>query len=367
MNKGSIRKRRTAISSLFVVVAVAACAATTAACGVDVSRGPGESADGQRFSASSRPRRFREVEWRVLWERGGTESDSVFLMPSELSTDGRHVYVYDMATDHLLALRAADGSLAWKAGRRGSGPQEFRKAEDVAFGATGDLMVADPNNNRISLLNPEGKVSSQIPLDAVPYAVSTCSLADGQVLVSTLGSLTPPIIRLSADGKVLAQSHLPWPDLKNSPGIVQQGFFVRTRDGKCIYMLALGRGFTVYDGAGFQPAMPYVESFDLPPVELTPGEKGAPPSTRILDRTEAAVGAGADEGTLAVGFWGKTKDQGELIDLYSLDRGEYLHSFLAPVVFTRLARAGSVYFFESRRDGYPVLIAAELREKQPGR
>jgi hypothetical protein len=56
-----------------------------------------------------------------------------------------------------------------------------------------------------------------------------------------------------------------------------------------------------------------------------------------------------------------------LIDLYSLDRGEYLHSFLAPVVFTRLARAGSVYFFESRRDGYPVLIAAELREKQPGR
>lgn len=287
-------------------------------------------------------------------------------MPSELSTDGRHVYVYDMADDHLLALRAADGSLAWKTGRRGSGPQEFRKAEDLAFGATGDLLVADPNNNRITVVSPEGKVSSHVPLDAVPYAISNCSLANGQVLVSTLGSLTPPIIRLSAEGKVLARSYLPWPDLKDSPGIVQQGFFVRPRDGKCIYMLALGRGFTVYDGTAFRPPVPYVESFDLPPVELTPGEKGAPPSTRILDRTEAAVGAGADDQTLAVGFWGKTKDQGELIDVYSLDRGDYLHSYLAPVVFTRMARAGNTYFFESRRDGYPVLIAAELREKQPG-
>lgn len=320
-----------------------------------------------RFIASSRPRQFKQVEWKVLWERGGTEADTILLMPSELSTDSRHVYVYDMADDRLLALRAADGSVAWTAGRRGSGPHEFRKAEDVAIRPTGELLLADPNNNRITIVSPEGKVSSHIPLDEVPYATSTCSLANGQVLVSTLGSLTPPILRLSPEGKVLAESYLPWPDLKDIPAIAQQGFFLRTHDGRCIYILSLGRGYAVHDGTVFQSPVAFIESFDLPPVQLTPGERGAPPSTYIADRTEAAVGAGADQNTLSIGFWGKTKDQGELIDVYSLDRGEYLHSFLAPIVFTRMARAGTVYFFESRRNGYPVLVAAELKEKAPDR
>jgi hypothetical protein len=288
-------------------------------------------------------------------------------MPSELVADERYAYVFDMAEDRLVAFRAADGSVAWSVGREGSGPEEFRKAEDVAIRPAGDLLLADPNNNRLTTVNRDGKVSGHTPLDAVPYATSTCSLANGQVLVSTLGSLTGPILRLSPEGKVMAESYLPWPDLKDAPAIVQQGFFVRTPDDRCIYVLSLGRGYAVHDGTAFRPPVAFVESFDLPTVQLIPGEGGAPPSARINDNTEAAVGAGADDETLAIAFWGKSKDRGELIDVYSLDRGEYLHSYLAPTVFKRMARAGNTFFFETQRNGYPALIAAELREKAPAR
>jgi len=355
----------TCIPAPLLLAALAA--AVLGACSVERKPSPGASAGAQAFEEKIGKRRFREVEWKVLWERGGTDSDTVLLMPSELTADGHHAYVYDMAADRLVAFRAADGSVAWTVGREGSGPEEFRKVEDVAVRPAGDLLLADPNNNRLTTVSKDGKVSGHTPLDAVPYATSTCSLANGQVLVSTLGSLTGPILRLSPEGKVTAESYLPWPDLEETPAIAQQGFFVRTPDDRCVYVLSLGRGYAVHDGTSFRPPVAFVESFDLPTVQLTPGEGGAPPSARINDNTEAAVGAGADGETLAVAFWGKTKDKGELIDVYSLDRGEYLHSYRAPTVFKRMARAGSTFFFETQRNGYPVLFAAELREKAPAR
>jgi hypothetical protein len=359
--------RAAPVRSRRALAVAALAAAVVGACSPDQGPAPAGSPGAYRFEENVRERRFRDAGWKILWERGGTEADTVLLMPSELSTDGRHVYVYDMAEDRLSAFRAADGSVAWTAGRRGSGPEEFRKAEDVAIGPSGEILVSDPNNGRIAVLSTAGKFLRLVPLTDVPYATSTCVLAGNRMLVSTLGSLTPPVLVLSAGGKLLSQSDLPWPDLKDTPAIAQQGFFARTPQGGCIYVLALGRGFAVHDGTGFQPPKPFVESFDLPTVQMIPGERGAPPSTRILGRTEAALGAGADGETLAIGFWGRTSDQGELIDVYSLRGGEYLHSYRSPVAFSRMARAGNVFFFDGQRNGYPVLIAAELREKAPVR
>jgi hypothetical protein len=350
-------------SPLIPLILITIVAAAFGGCGVDHRLEPAISTRTQQFEESVRERRFKEVDWRILWERGGSEADTVLLMPSELSTDGRYVYVYDMAEDRLSAFRAADGSVAWTAGRRGSGPQEFRKAEDITFGPPGEILLADPNNGRIAVLDTAGTFLRHIPLNAVPYATSTCSIGRDRLLVSTLGSMTRPVLVLSGQGELLSETRLPWPDLEETPAIAQQGFFVRTQQGRCIYILALGRGFTVHDGSGFQAPRPFVESYDLPTVQLIPGERGAPPSTRVLNRTEAALGAGVDEETLAIGFWGKTKAQGELIDVYSLDGGRYLHTHRAPMVFSRMARAGNVFFFDGQRDGYPVLVAAEMRER----
>jgi hypothetical protein len=91
----------------------------------------------------------------------------VFGNPIGIDVDATgHVYVTDNGTGKdIVAKFAPDGTLlnvyGKPGGGSGSGPGEFDNPQDVSIDPTGDIYVADGNNNRMQRLSPTGAFVSQ--------------------------------------------------------------------------------------------------------------------------------------------------------------------------------------------------------------
>lgn len=339
-----------------------------AACG-----GSGDAASPRRVEpdAGSEPaaeRRFVEVRWTDLWTRGGAEADTTLLMPFRLVADGERVYVLDRGAERVAAFALADGRLAWTAGGKGGGPGEFLRAETIGVLATGEVAVADPEANRMTLLDARtGRVRRAVPLDGVAFATSLCGLEDGSLLVSTLG-IGKPVALVGREGGIVRTLDLAWPDLRGDRPIRQQGFFVADGEGGCTYLLSQGRGFTRYHDGAFPRAHRYVEWNELPDYEERPSGPGLPPSVRMVGPpVYAAMGAGISGGELRVAFYGTSGDRGRVVDVYDARTGAYRHSYRTTHWYQAAAHAGDVWLFLQERDGYPALVAARVERPAPAR
>lgn len=321
----------------------------------------GEKTGGAPPQASAEiKRRFAPVRWDTLWTRGGTEADTFLLYPvGPMAADQKHVYVADAAAFRVVAFRTADGSTAWTAGRRGSGPAEFLSLTAMAVEPSGTLLVADPQNGRLAVVAADGTILRHVPLRHVSYVQSLCALMDGPTLLATLDA-DAPIVLVAPDGALVRRVPLPWPDLEEHAPLSRQAYLASGGTHQsCVLALILGRGFSIFRDGRFDQGHPYVEAFDLPEVEVSVSKQGQ--TTRrqqqLRNRRIAALAVAGDSATFAVVFQGETNHAGRLIDVYDIDTGEYLHSY----VFTRpvheLARAGGLYFVLQEHDGYRQLLA----------
>jgi uncharacterized protein (TIGR03663 family) len=114
--------------------------------------------------------------WQVEWDKVTTSSLLRFLIfrrvwNSTGTTDAVLLVAKDLTPQKVLptvALRAAPPARDYSGagvrasgrviGERGAGPGQFADPRAVAFGADGNLLVADTENNRIQKLAPDGKV-----------------------------------------------------------------------------------------------------------------------------------------------------------------------------------------------------------------
>jgi hypothetical protein len=303
--------------------------------------------DGTEPSQATR-RRFVESEWDTLWVYGGDSRDTTLLIPFAVTATGGNVYVADRAEPRVVAIRVADGSLAWIAGGRGSGPDEFKRVDAIAATPDGGVMVADGGNGRIAVLDRTGRTRRYIRPEGVPIFLTLCPLADGGVVVGT-GGPANPVVHVAPDGSVIGHPRLPWADLnKMWPAVPRQGIFAPEPDGDgCAYALALGRGFTRFGGGRFAAAHRYVEWFELPESELSPSIPGQPPNEQLRPGwTEAVRGVAVEA---------------DHLDVYDWRTGRYRHSLRSPEPIQRMAYSDSTYFFLQTRDGYPALLAARVR------
>lgn len=338
-----------------------------AGCESQPSRGgaaaPSPAGEDGAAPAQATRRRFVDGEWDTLWVYGGDSRDTTLLIPFAVTAAGGNVYVADRAEPRVVAIRAADGSLAWIAGGRGSGPDEFKRVDAIAATPDGGVMVADGGNGRIAVLDPAGRTLRYIRPEGVPIYLTLCPLADGSVAIGTSGPANP-VVHARQDGSVIGHPRLPWRDLnKMWPAVPRQGIFAPEPGGNgCAYALALGRGFTRFGGGRFAPAQRYVEWFELPESELYPSIPGQPPNERLRPGwTDAVHGVAVDADRLVLAFWGKTADRGRLLDVYDWPTGRYRHSLRTPDPIQRMAHADSTYFFLQTRGGYPALLAARVR------
>lgn len=303
-------------------------------------------------------RNFRDVQARTAWTRGGTESDTTLLAPVALIADARNVYALDAAGSRVVALSAVDGSTAWTAGRTGSGPREFRAPSALALSPLDEIIVADPTNDRLAVLDREGEFRGSVPLRGIGYPVSLCPLADSTIVVTILTTAGFPVVRLARSGAVLQRFRLPWTDLHDAAALTVQSEITAFPDGQgCMLALGLGRGFAALRGGRFGPPHKYVELMELPVPEK--GEMNGRPMERLSKEQSAARDAFVVGDSLIVPFGGESDEAGRIEDVYDARSGQYLYTHRLPFWSARTALAGQRSYHLSKIDGYPAIRAVD--------
>jgi hypothetical protein len=302
-------------------------------------------------------RKLVDVTWRERWSVGGGEGDTTVLMPAGVAGDGERVYVLESRLNRIVALRAADGAVAWRAGTEGSGPQELRNPTAITLDRHGNVLVMDQGNGRLAVLAPTGTFVAHVALQEMGYPLGICALGDGGVLVAPLVT-EHPLVRVSPQGRVVQRYELPWKDLADAGSLSLQGDLEGDGGGGCVYALTQGRGFVRFRD-GQLSAHEYVEWFDVRRTEITGDAYAGGRRESAPEGPQAAQGIGAGGQGIAVGFSGRTNDAGRIIDFYDGSTGAYTHTWRAPRWFQRMGRAGNLYLFITRVDGYPMVIAAE--------
>lgn len=329
-------------------------ACTVAALLVCTSCGPRSGDDKDGLAGRS----FRDVQARTAWTRVGTEADTTLLAPISLVADANHVYALDVAGNRVVALSAADGSVAWTAGRTGSGPREFRAPSALALSPLDEIIVADPTNDRITVLGRKGEFRSTVPLRGIGHPGSLCPLADSTIVVTILTTEEFPVVRLARSGAVLQRFRLPWTDLHDAAALTVQSEITAFPDGQaCMLALGLGRGFAALRGGRFGPPHEYVELMELPVPEWT--ELHGRPFQRLAKEQSAARDAFVVGDSLIVPFGGESDDAGRIEDVYDARSGQYLYTHRLPFWSARTALAGQRSYHLSRIDGYPAIRAVD--------
>jgi len=329
------------------------------ACG---ERGPNAADDSATTGAKSTAASIRTVtaaEWEATWARGGEAEDTLLLMPTQLAADSTHVYVLDPAGPRIVAFRASDGGVAWSYGRRGAGPGELRHPTAIAVSGTGELLVLDESNQRITVLASDGRFVRGIPLRGAFGFESLCGRAEGEVLLKRSGHRAS-IVRLARDGALVSSIDLPWDEGDAEWSAQWSGRLAGADPGDgCVLALAHGLGFTLYDATGPRPPVPYVEPFALPAVTVTKQRDGERMTVtqRIVGDRAAAIDAAVAGRQLFVLFAGESRFAYGIIDVYALPSGAYERSYSYAAGIERIAVAGGMLYALGREGDIPLLAA----------
>jgi len=101
-------------------------------------------------------RKWKTIHSSLLFKLGGIE-DTIFKLPITIKTDAdQNIYVLDMLDKAVLKFNKT-GEFIKKFGRIGKGPGEFLFAQGFDVFDDGKIVVADPNNNKITVFD-DGKV-----------------------------------------------------------------------------------------------------------------------------------------------------------------------------------------------------------------
>ena len=92
-----------------------------------------------------------------------------------------------------------DGKFVKSWGGKGSGPGQFQVAHGIAIDAKGLLWVADRENQRIQVFQPDGTFVREIKYKGLP-----CSLDIGRQYIYMVNGFAGQVLRLDLNGKVLA-------------------------------------------------------------------------------------------------------------------------------------------------------------------
>lgn len=322
-------------------------------------------------AAAPRVREIVAVRWSTLWRAGGPEQDTALLFPIGLiAADSQHVYVPDAGGVRIAAFRTRDGSLAWTFGRRGRGPGEFSGFTAIALNDRGQIVIADAENARLTILGVDGRLIREIPLDGLPRIESVCPLPGEGYLVATSSSTElEPIMRLSRTGSVTARYAVPWEDLREAPGIQRQLHMTPAGGDGCVLALKLGRGFSIFRDNKFSTHA-YVEPLPLPDVEVATRELkngGRSRGERLTFHQVGPSGASASGDSLVLPFIGRTSHAGRVVDIYDLaHEGTYIGSYLLPGAVDAAVKLGDVFFVLRSYKGYPALYAVQMRRDSLG-
>jgi hypothetical protein len=309
----------------------------------------------KREAGAPGERRVATARWDTLWSVGGSLQDSILLQPSRLAASGDRVYVFDGAAARLLAFSASEGSLAWMAGRKGSGPGEFKMVRDLEIGSGGRPMLLDVGNGRITTVERSGAVHHQTRLVNVGYVDQFAPLSDGRAVLLTEDPDSALAIA-DTSGGIVRRLGLPWKEFADLHPLVRQGNLASGANGRWAFGFGLGDGWFGFSGT--QPEggrRPYIERTEFP--QMVQKREGGSLTTQLASYTPcSACGMTIDGTDFYVLFGGRTDNRHAVLDRYDLRTGRYRESLVLPAKATEAAVADGTYFLLVEEPA-PMLLA----------
>jgi hypothetical protein len=305
-------------------------------------------------------RRFVALQWDSLWSIG-SENDTLLFGAGAWDAGPAGLYVYEYHDRKILAI-GHDGVIRWSVGRPGGGPGEFRSGRDLKVDAEGNILLNDPQNGRITIVDTTGRIRDHIQIADQPHAEVFAPLADGRIALVTAGG-EAPVRFLSRQGRDVARADIPWKPFTQMSLVAKQGISVA--DGqRWGYLFSMGNGWFPYLGDrpdGYIGR--FIEHSDFPDLVVSVGQDSR--TLAMLRRQPCSACSASLRGdTLYVHFGGLTADSYGIVDLYAWSSGSYLHSIRLPRKTARLA-VWDDHFYTQDEMPYPRIVAWRSRPADP--
>ena len=292
--------------------------------------------------------------YEPLWRIDG-EADTTLLDPVFLAAGREGVTVWDRGRKSVVRI-TPEGNVAWRFGREGEGPGEFRLVRDVVHLGNGGAVVADNRNARITILSVTGQLMNEASV-TVGSVQSAAALPGGGVVVAA--NAPDPFALFDETGEYLGSAGFPWDGYGEMSRMATQGKVVGTGKG-WVYGFTIGNGWWRIDEDGEAQGFPYAEHTDFPTVTTEAG--GGIVRTRLAKGyVPSAIGLSALADTLLVHYGGKGELRWRQVDLFNLGDGTYLGSLTLPEAALGTAFAGNILYTLSFTP-YPLLSAFRRRD-----
>lgn len=352
MSRGKVPKK--SLYFLALLAALAVLGGLALHDDVDASIPELHPAVGTPVSNDHTDRTFRELDLQEDFRLG---VDQGVYRPEIVKVDEDGVTVLLDYGDLSVKKFSTDGRPLWTySPGKGQGPGQFLIPTDLTIAEDGAIWIADPDNGRILILSEDGDLASSIRIAGRPYRI----IRPGEQGFSLMW--IPPADRLFAEidergevvnefGEILSQ--------QDRNGLVLDGWVVDDARGGFVYASMYLGMFAGFDGdsslrflsATVEPGdTPRILRNDTGRVWLSPDVK---PKLKTMSVDRGRLYAHAS-------LRGSARD--DVIDVYSLDGGGYLHSFQLSGRFDLAAVRGDALV--TVRDGEVVKWSFRVR---PGR
>jgi hypothetical protein len=282
---------------------------------------------------------------------GGPAND-LLLDPGMVACAGADVLVFDYG-DMRLKSFSINGAEQWSVGRAGAGPGEYRNPTDLRTTSEESILLRDPSNARILILNGTGGLRGAIPTASQSHKM--LALANNRVMVLG-GSHNDFAVIMDDKGRVATTVPLP-PTEAARPVVSRQAVAAQASDGVGVIAYVYGGEFIVVDADGEMKRMHGIEPLGFPDVvSVKVGDKKQYTATRVDPKAPRGTrSAAVDKRHVYLAFGGRSKDAGALLDVYDRGSGAYKYSWRIPkgVVSVTACDEALVFHFN---DPLPHLI-----------
>lgn len=311
------------------------------------------------FSSSDDVERARSsVGFDTLWVFGGA-SDTLLASPARPRPDGADGIVFFDTRNQVAYRLGANGDLLWSWGSRGEGPGELSLVRAMDVAPDGTVVLVDSGNRRVVRLSADGRLLAETPVPQGVNVESVAALPDA-VLAVTGSDLLEPALALW-DGDNAVKVRLP-ASLQSAHAMHVHGKLARWGDTGWVLGLYAGNGWLTFRGAEPLGVFPYAEHLDIPDVRQV--RQGSSISAQPMTRpTETGLSLSVVDDTLFVLFGGKSQLRGRILDKFDVRSGAYLETDLLPH-FANFAVVGENRVFTVEAwDVFPRIVALSRRAR----
>lgn len=312
------------------------------------------------FEAGAGERTFRSVQYDTLWSYGEGDSVLASVFGVDATPTGDAV-VLDFRGQQVHRI-SAEG-VAWTWGSRGQGPGELGNVRAMAVNGSGEVVLGDSGNRRLTWLSLDGRWLRDAPIP--PPAAGGFYVNDVTGIVPLEGggyilsrTAAEPWVRLSESGEREGVVPAPWEGFDQMHPLQTYGQVAGGSKDRWVFGFSVGSGFFAFDGAEPAGSYPYVEHADFPALVTTRQSGGYRISYTARPRTTAQdIEVRGDTAVVLV--------DSDKLDYYHVVTGRYVGTIRLPGPSRGFAFTGDALLSIDDTGMFPTITALKARSQEP--